>query len=201
MSGTSSSFQVQVMVLWWHSVRQRRKKKKSQSFFFTIFSDIINMQNARLRKAPYIFVSKQTDQVQFYSFYKRCALSPLLPWLSLLQLDKLIAEANENIRVSFRVKAFVWQLCGWHSCPGVSSPDHLWPAGGPIRNWRKHFSLGTPANFTDFGFIRLTGQQGEDMETGFMFPQEARNDFFFTFVGKLLILKNLIPRLFFRFCC
>lgn len=50
------------------------------------------------------------------------ALSPFLPQLPLLQLDKLIAEASEkNILVFFRLRAFVWHLGGWPSCYAVSS--------------------------------------------------------------------------------
>ena len=134
----------------------KEEKKKIPGFFFTLFYfDSISTWNPR--PLTCLLVNKQSS---YNSFDKKVALSPFLPWLSVLQADKLITEANENIRVSFQIRAFVWRLRGRRSCRGVSRPavgneaavlgcsasafwwERLWQASGPIRNWRKHFTVG-----------------------------------------------------------
>lgn len=72
-----------------------------------------------------LLVNKQSSynsfdkKVRTSVFWK--ALFPFLPCLPLLQLDKLIAEANENMLVFFRLRAFVWHLHQGPSCCGGSS--------------------------------------------------------------------------------
>lgn len=76
-----------------------------------------------------------------------------------LQLDKLIAEASENTRVSSGWE-HLFGICAGGFCYGVSSHAMgkkaavsalaflwalCWWTSGPIRNWRKYFTVGAPA--------------------------------------------------------
>lgn len=155
------------MVLWWYSVRQRRKKKY-QVFLFLLLFFLLWYYQCRSqdikRALTSLLVSKQAGYDSFDKKvwkgvpWKDLPLS--LPTLRLLRLDKLIAEANENTRVSFRLRAFVCHLCGGLSCCGllshamgkraaVSAIAFLWAlcwwTSGPIRNWRKYFTVGDPS--------------------------------------------------------
>lgn len=154
------------MALWWYSVRQRRRKNNTRDFFLLLFFFFLlwyyQCRSQDIKRAlTSLLVSKQSgynsSDKKVWKGVPWKVLPLSLPTLRLLQLDKLIAEASENTRVSFRLRAFVWHLCGWLSCCGVSSHAMgkkaavsalaflwalCWWTSGPIRNWRKYFTVG-----------------------------------------------------------
>lgn len=218
------------MVLWWYSVRQRRRKNNTRVFFLLLFFLLWYYQcrSQDIKRAlTSLLVSKQSgynsSDKKVWKGVPWKVLPLSLPTLRLLQLDKLIAEASENTRVSFRLRAFVWHLCRWLSCYGVSSHAMgkkaavsalaflwalCWWTSGPIRNWRKYFTVGghqltllTAALLADWQEQPAEVAAAERIwrqSSWFLKRQEITLSL--TGVGKLLILKirNLIHSLFSR---
>lgn len=108
----------------------------SLPFFFSLTLSIYKAQG-RKRPLVSLLVNKQSSCNSFAKMVWKSvlwkALSPFLPRLPLLQPDRLIAEANENIPVFFRLRAFVWHLSGWPSGCGVSSHAVGWERRQPSR--------------------------------------------------------------------